>query len=186
MLSFRTSTPFKSPSRKPSPRPTPDASSGLLRRHGDLRDDDADQRHHAADGEIDIAGDQQRGCAEHGDQDRRRVDADDDEILEPEERRVKQRENDDQRDGDKRQPDAARRFAGRFVPGSRDESQPGRAAIAGRSAARFRVQFLPRPRKCDRPIQRKLKPAGLTALETSALLLGLGRPGKFTYWSRVS
>ena len=53
--------------------------------------------------QIDIAGDQKRRGAEHGDQDRRRVDADDDEILEPEERRVEEREEDDQRHRDERQ-----------------------------------------------------------------------------------
>ena len=49
MLSLRTSMPLIRPSRKPSARPDADGEQRVLRRHRDLGDDDADQRHHAAD-----------------------------------------------------------------------------------------------------------------------------------------
>ena len=42
------------------PQPDAGGKKRVLSSYGDLRDDDADQRHHAADGEIDISSDQQR------------------------------------------------------------------------------------------------------------------------------
>ena len=57
--------------KKAKPETGRDRQRRFLRHHGDLGDDDPNEGHHAADGEIHIARDQQRRSTQHGDQDRR-------------------------------------------------------------------------------------------------------------------
>ena len=180
------------PEQEPEAQPGSGGEGRVLRRHGDLGDDDADQRHHTADRQVDIAGDQQGRGAENGDQHRGGVDPDDDEILGGEERGVQQRKQHDKRHCHQGEPDAARRFARRAGAGQeggkpvrlRCHRQPLRAEIVRGHAVIARLQKAGQPGL--RQTGRRNVRWGAREVGAEAYSFASDDQGKFTYWSRVS